>query len=823
MKLVRYECQKLTGLKLLWALLALCLIGNIVFCVSAANKQAARMLPRDQAQIIFSAYEQNPEKVVADLEAYQAEQQRLRDLEMQMIMESIQNNTEFTGFDWPEPVDVYATDPAIHDGYLFEALKTALENSVQYDMVLDGVIATAQQNILRCQLMGNSESSFVYVVQTDTIARYSHLKEIVEPEVEYIRGWDVYFSYDRSNVFLLFAVILLCSMVFVYDRETRFFPLLRTTRRGRAAMAAAKYGATMLSVAVLVSVFTLSNLIVIGSIVGFSSLGNALQAIPALVLCPWKLSIWQGVLMFLGMQILVYAAFAAVLLLLSLFFTTYAPVYLCGFGLYGIHTLLYNIRYSSANVPAKYVNLIAATDPDTYFSRVLHLHSGGYMITFLPFILICCGAILAVTLLGTLIVYSYNVHLSARLMLPIRLKLRKLPEAIRAFFGRIGKRRGSIYSLHLLPAEVRKRFSGRVILTVLILALGIYIMNDALTPTRTEDDKLYEAYMEQLQGELTEEKLTYLREEENFIRTTLQNASMMEQKFRDGEIDFEEYMLFMEDYHYANSHEDAFAMVKVQADYLQQLEREKGIRGEMLYATGWNLYFNNGVSVVLIAALLFLLTGAFSDEYTSHASSGAFVGILRTTRHGRMRTMLQKLGSCAMIAALFSLGYAVIELIILAGSWSMPGLGVSLVSLPLFAEADGTASILSFLLFLIVMRILIAALLAVLVVCFSGIIRRTLAVLTTCFALIFLPTVLLQFNVAVPTTLITMDYLSVAPHLFLGMEKNLAGFDLGLPLLLWAAALALTLLMTLFCAKRYVGQTVFSANAKSVKNIPKSS
>ena len=359
MRLIGYELKKLCGLKILWILLAICLGVNVFFCASAAQKSATKLLPSDQAAIIFDAYRADPEGTVADMEAYFAEEERLLQLQMEMIMNGLESDEELT---FPEQEDVYSTDPDISDERLFSALQTAMRATINYDKTLDEVIATANQNILRCKLMGNAESSFVYVVQLDTIARYTHLQDCVEPQLEYIRGWDGYFSYHRGNIILLFAVILICSMVFVYDREMRFFPLLRTTAKGRTGIAVSKLTAAMIAVCAVCLLITLSNLIVFGGICGFSSATNAIQAIPSLVLCPLKLSVWQGVLLVLGIQMLVFCAFAMVLLTCSLLFSSYAPVYLCGLGLYALNYLLRAFPYSSANVPTRYVNLISATN-----------------------------------------------------------------------------------------------------------------------------------------------------------------------------------------------------------------------------------------------------------------------------------------------------------------------------------------------------------------------------------------------------------------------------------------------------------------------------
>ncbi|MBQ7337676.1 MAG: hypothetical protein IJW40_04380 [Clostridia bacterium] len=807
MKLVRFELQKLIGLRLLWILLAICLAANVFFCVSAAKDSADRLLPEEQADLIFSAYRADPEQVVSDMEAYYAEEQRLLDLQMQIIISGLTGSGDGDGSRESidlNPPDTYSTDPSISDRRLFNALETALGASVNYDQTLDGVIATANQNILRCKLMGNSENSFVYVVQTDTIARYTHLKEVVSPEIEYVRGWDGYFAYDRGNIFLLFGVILICSMIFVYDREMRFFPLMRTTSRGRVSAAISKYFAAMVAISVFVIMVTLSNLIVFGSVTGFSSVTNAIQAVPSLVLCPLKLTIWQGILMWLMMQILVFCTLAAVILTLSLFFTSYAPVYLCGFGLYAVNYLLASATYTSANVPAKYVNLIAAADAGTYFERVLHLQVGGYMMTFLPLLLICCGIILCVTLLISVILYCRNVHISARVTFPIRNWLRNLQEKGRALTTRRGKRRNT-YPLVLSSAELRKRLSGRTLAVILLLLLGLHLMNDALTPVRSEDDKLYEAYMIELEGELTEEKLRYIEEENEFIRTTLQNVGAMDKKMEQGEITIEEYMAFMEDYHYANSHEDAFAVVLSQVEHLQKIEAQTGIRGELFYTTGWNLYFTQDVSMVMIAALLLLLTGVFSDEYTSHASAGAFAAILRTTKHGRAHTYRAKLLSCMLICIVTSMIYTLAELIILCANWSLPCLDVAVVSMPLFAEAQFTINIFTLLIIRGFLRMLFTVILGLLVACISGVIKRTVAVLMACFALVFLPSVLLQFNVSVPTGLVTMDYLSVMPHIFAGMTENFGGGDLGLPIVLWMLALLVLAVFVVLSARVYIG------------------
>ena len=121
----------------------------------------------------------------------------------------------------------------------------------------------------------------------------------------------------------------------------------------------------------------------------------------------------------------------------------------------------------------------------------------------------------------------------------------------------------------------------------------------------------------------------YLEAERTSINETLSRKAVVEEAYRSGDMEFEEYREYLSAYNYAYSRDELLKTSEEHRDYLMELEEKPGVKGWFLYDIGWRKLFSGDADLFLYASLLLLLTGSFAAEYASRSSSGSFAQILQ--------------------------------------------------------------------------------------------------------------------------------------------------------------------------------------------------
>jgi hypothetical protein len=151
-------------------------------------------------------------------------------------------------------------------------------------------LARAELNLREYDFMGISPESYGYRYQENVIALYQTALEKVSIEPEYAGGWETYFDYEAGNVLLFAAILLIGTVIFAQESNSGFQPLIRISRYGRGATAAAKLLTMGIATVGLVLLFVGSSFVIIGLRMGYSDPGNAVQLLARFRLCPYVLT-----------------------------------------------------------------------------------------------------------------------------------------------------------------------------------------------------------------------------------------------------------------------------------------------------------------------------------------------------------------------------------------------------------------------------------------------------------------------------------------------------------------------------------------------------
>ncbi len=801
---VGYEIKKLLGVKYLWVFLFVLLMLNSAVAWYTADRTPAASEPTDMVAEFFDLYFADP----AELDGHYEKMQAFDEEQHSLWMEAMDAG-DFT-FEPETMPDVYSTDADYSDKMLFARLYGIIYAAREYPDVLDGVIARAKENLAAFADMGITEDSFTYRYQNRVIELYEKMRGNVVIGVEYTRGWDEYFAYDTVNVFIFVMLIMLGSLIFAQEKQSGFLPIMRTSKNGRARTAVAKIITMLLLSSVFVLLFTFSTFAVYGIRLGYSSPDNVIQAFGTFTLSPYQITIGEYFAITVFVKLLTFAVFSMIILALSVVFYNYVLIYMAGLGLFGLNFLLYTIDYINANSVFKNLNLVTAAAVTHLFERyrAMNLFSSpaGFvpvMLTLFPLIITLCAA--AVVVLYSKGKGGIRVGWIDSVVSVVMTKSAEVRHKF-ASLRREKKHRTRTYSHSLVLAEVFKTLiSSRFILIVLaILCVKAWYSVRTNTPANSYADAVYREYMTVLEGEITEEKLDYIKTERENITEILSRQGLMQESYANGLITFDEYRNYLSDYNYAYSRSELLTIIEAHADYLAEKEAETGVKGWFIYDTGWKKMYSTDADLFLYGTILLLLTGSFAAEYASKSSSGGFAQLLRSTINGRHRTFYAKLVSSGMIAVILAFLTGAVDVVVIINGYDLPAMNAPLLSMQMFRDVTGSITVAQYAVLFFAMRIAAALIMAMLVCALSELLARYIPVLGTAVILTLLPAMCAYFGLKAAEKVSFLNLLAGTPLFLQSAQAELFGSGYAMLWLWLTLALAAVTAMMLPAKRMFV-------------------
>ncbi len=779
---VGYEMRKILSARYLWIfLLVMILINSAVAWTSVKSTRTAsenRMISRFvEGYFADSAeYDAHYEKILA----FNEEQHEL------MKQAEAAGNYDYVPEKFPNK---YSTVDNISDEMLFRVLYAAIEEAEAYPDKIKPIIDSAYRNLESLPSIGADEGDYVYRYQTKIIELYGELLENTRIGVEYSHGWQDYFDYATVNFFIAVTVIMFSAIVFAQEKQNGFFSVLRSTREGRMTTAIGKLLTLVIASVLTVTIFTLSTFAVFGMRIGYSSPMNALQVISDFRLAPYQITVGEYFLASFAIKILTFLLLSFAVAAISVVFSNYAVIFVGGFAVWGTSFLLYSNIDSSSGVQV--LNLAGAAETNGLFERFRSLNIFGALCGYLPFILMIFAAVTVICAVFCAAMHTRGfVGISFAFIDTAKAELRIAVCKFSAFLSRFGvKRKREIrsFSSSLVSAEIFKSLisSRFIIALVLILCVKVFYSAELYSAPKSYADDVYYEYMTHLEGELTEEKLEFIRTEREDIDSIMRQREQMQNAYRDGEIDFNEYYDYLARYNYAESRNELLKIIEDHAEYLA--EADNG--GWFIYDTGWQKLYSGDADLFLYTAILLLLAGIFASEYFSRGEKGGFARILRSTKKGREQTFSAKLISAAIMSLTLTLVTSAIDIFSIFANYEMPALSAPIVSIREFAELSPALTVGGYMAVFLILRIVGALLMAMLVCALSELLCRYLPVLGTVIVLTLLPAFCVGFGISAAEPLNFLNLLAGTPILLSSAEMSLFGSDWGM-LAIWITAAA---------------------------------
>ncbi len=634
MKQLYYEIKKVFGQRFFMVITAVLLVICTSLCVFSMRKSTSQL--RNEGLVeAYELYNRDPEAARELFGKYDQDRK--------------------AGIDVP---DEYS--------FLRSVIRTADSNAQFSDKILK-VSESARRKALELERDGYGEGDFIYDYQKNCESLYLIVSEEVTLPVAIVSGWSNYFSQTYTTYFILAAVFLLVCTVYIPEKTDGIYPLLRSTKRGRNAFSGAKLGTVILLSLALTVIFSGASFIAIAIKLGFSSLDMPIQVIGKLEYCPYIITVGEyfAIHSVLGLSaVLVFALICAAI-------TTARCDYVISFAgaalLILINFLMNKASYSSVNNPAKHFNLFSLCDCEGIFSRYYAADIFGGLMPFEHFgICLFVPLAIAAASFAYLAIARGRGHLNSVGLLSRVIGRIKLPEKRK----RIPKIR--LCGIALSGYEAHKIF-GRLGTVVLLLILAAVRINSSMTAyayTTDTDEIFYREYLEYLDGEYTEEKAEYMRDEMQYILKAIDRYEAMNDS--ENDLTNEERMEIIEAANYGYSHKNAAERA---LDYTNKL-RELHDLGErdavFLYESGWKLLLGRDADLLAFALILIALCNIFGAEFGKSSSSGRFADILRASKKGRARSFFAKLTVAAVCALTVFAIFEAIDYYLILKNYTLP-------------------------------------------------------------------------------------------------------------------------------------------------------
>ena len=580
--------------------------------------------------------------------------------------------------------------------------------------------------------LGIQRGQFLYEYQIAIILRYSRVAELeITPENQY--GWSEFFSLQTPVIFLAITFMGVFVNIFIVEKRTRIVSILNICKNGRVKLTISKLLIITIFSISLTLLFSLSPLIIFSFTTGLSNPAQYVQALSILELCPYILTIWQYLFIFILVKIVIFLLFALFVAILGQIWCNEVFVFSTGFLFLILNYLLSLVDVNSPLFFLRRFNFFDLAFVNILFERYRGLNIFNFHIAFLHFFIAFACVILMALIVLSIILKLRNasgnfITLKAKKMKPVKLK---------------GYGETSILMFEFYKYLLNKR---RVLILIIAVVIKIIISSVYFTPIVTNQGNIYRNYIERLRGELTGAQSEFIREEREFLNRAVAEHDIARSLFRDGEIELSEFQIYNQRFNYVQSVEYSFERVEERYHYLLSVLRKPEYYSniEFIYEAGVLLYFFSLFDVILVLFAVAIFADIFSNEYQS-----GFIMILSISKNGGKKTFNAKYLFGFITITVAYLIFLAIDLFFLLRNFNIDYFHAGIMSIPDFARLEMNISILEYFIIFNIISYIGFIILTLIIISMSSITSNLLKSALASIFIIFVPFFLENFDVDV--------------------------------------------------------------------------
>ncbi len=683
MKLIWYELQKIIN-KQFVMIIAVSLILNV--CIAYLSTENPS-IDGDEVAKYYESFQSDPDKVTDVW-------QRLEQM--------------------PESVDK-------NEKYALEYFEAHNEYSTRYEKDVNMVIFRAKINLKEYEAKDRG-NEYISKYQRQVIDEYTRMMEL-GTDNGLVLGWNDHLLYVEGVYILMVLVVVASVRIFLVDRECAFYPIVRSSKKGRIATVSSKIAAVFIVSLVFSALISGTSLMTSGVLKGLYGGELAVTSIEAYEFCSFDITIASYALV----QFVFRAVFGFLLgIICGVFAMAIRETILtlgAGVLFIALNVFISSFTYTGNNNIIKLCNMYSLIQCDPIFTSYHSVNMLGAAVPLIIFdiaLVILLTAAMFFVLLRLWHIYpAAGRHIQFMKRLLDRFSKRKIDENNLKI-----KKKRKIRKLSVKVAfhEINKFFvTYRYTFVIIILIALKTAFAFFYAEYEYRYDNIYKDYMNALEGVQTQEKQRFIREEEVRVQYAVSMKESISKKFKNDEITYEEYVEQMEGFWDAKAREPFVGALKTHSEYLNRKIAE-GNNPWYVYDTGWNRLFSMDADLILLAAIIIISGKIFITEHTSK-----FYMLMRSTKYGRKHTVARKLVLAMGITLFMTILFSAIDILSVLWKYELPFKEFPLNSLRIFEDVSSEVTIGQYLVIVYSIRLIASCFICVVCSFISHVVKNPIA------------------------------------------------------------------------------------------------
>lgn len=530
-----------------------------------------------------------------------------------------------------------------------------------------------------------------------------------------------------TDAFVVFVLFYFCLLVFLQDRKNGTLRLYVATPNGSLQLGLAKMLNLILFAVGIGIAFQIVSIGLAVFLYGSVDVSLPVQCLPGYSHCVLRINILQYLGIYAFLKCLFYITVACLFAGLVICVRNEYIAVLGMVILVGISCICYQVGAYERLSVLRHFNLISMTDTAMICRDYYNYNIGGTPVArlLMDVVVLVVVAVLA---------FVFSVIAFAR---------------CGAFYRDLALKRKKTEHIaeHLFPHELYKELIGRGVLWLMLsflLVQGVLLYNRGCEWGST--DVLYKYYMQTLEGEITEEKLAYIREEREKVNQAYAMIVMYQGLVNRQQLSQSAAELAMEPYMETIKSDEALGRVEERLDYLKMLPEEAQI---FIYERGYNYIFSHGregLKKEISAALLVVIfcTVCIAGMYAEEKESGMYKLIL-TQRNGNRVLLKYKIGIACLIGFFASASTFIADSIYACHNFGIHNIGAISYALPALQIFGCSVGLWLVVCIALLVRVLSSCIVALVILGIERITRERFSTMLISFVVFCIPLVCLFF------------------------------------------------------------------------------
>lgn len=532
---------------------------------------------------------------------------------------------------------------------------------------------------------------------------------------------------------LVFALVfLICIYIFTFERDKGLYGLIRTTKKGRMSLIISKLTVLIFTTILISTIYYSSDIVVCGLYSGFGDMTRNIQSSELFMNCNLNLQIWQYLGLWCFSKVITMCVLALILALVFVVIKNTAMIFAAtATGVFVEGVLYLSIESNSVVNQLKYINFFYFLSGNNIFGNYLNINlfsqpvniSNIYAITMLLIV------IFSITIICNSFVESTQTSRQSVFISMI--------EKVRKRFANING------SVSVFRGECFKHYKGSMaILVLILLAFVAYsnISDDITIVHSSAQESAYGTYMNELEGELTQEKVDYLQEQQDYfngLNEELNTISM------DTTLSSEEKeMKIMAIESILKTKGAAFEGISQQALYIKEVGEQFNITPVFINDVVYKRLVENSTRewqyfTLLMVVIIFSSSNVFAIEHKKH-----MINLIRCTQKGKSKLVLSKVMTVFLTTII---SYILIYLpyyINFVKTFGKASFDAPIVFMQDFSNIGSTISVKEMIFITAVMHIMSAVAIMLMVAMFSQILKNNILSMIVATVIVLFPCLL---------------------------------------------------------------------------------